>query len=271
MIKHLFNEKQSNLSTMKLNLSELILTKGKVTTYEEIVSALPKTCKSIIDIGCGNGTFLKYLDKDIPYFGIDLSENEIRDANILCSSRSKTHFKRSDIAIESIQLQKDNVAIFHMVSHIIPSFNDILSQLITNSIGGSFVMILTPNYNPQTTTESNRSYNNAVSLLPSLKNSGLKDPTINNFHWKPNILNSLSKIINRSHTIEIKEMEWEIKGNISNVLGLFLNTFYQFSQMTPKELSQTVAKLIDFFHSISQEGVIHVTRPFQLIKIKIND
>lgn len=43
--------------------------------------------ETIIDIGCGPGSILKYLPRDISYWGVDISENYIRAARRRLSAR----------------------------------------------------------------------------------------------------------------------------------------------------------------------------------------
>jgi len=52
--------------------------KREKTYYKEVISLIPSDVKSILDIGCGEGTFLNMLEDKISTVGLDVSRTALR-------------------------------------------------------------------------------------------------------------------------------------------------------------------------------------------------
>jgi len=69
------------------------------------VLKLLKNKKSILDLACGQGVLQRYLDKNIQYLGVDISNKMIQKAKFY--NRNKKHiFLNKDLSKEAVKLEK---------------------------------------------------------------------------------------------------------------------------------------------------------------------
>ncbi|PIQ78186.1 hypothetical protein COV82_01670 [Candidatus Peregrinibacteria bacterium CG11_big_fil_rev_8_21_14_0_20_46_8] len=85
---------------------------------EIVVQLIPKSAKSLLDAGCGNGRLLNYLNPQIEYLGIDNSRELLKHAK---KRYPQGHFEYGDILALHAIPQKFDVITCIAVFHHIPN------------------------------------------------------------------------------------------------------------------------------------------------------
>jgi 2-polyprenyl-3-methyl-5-hydroxy-6-metoxy-1,4-benzoquinol methylase len=108
-----------------------------LTLFRWIVQTIPNTAKSLVDVGCGNGGFLKYVRTQIPSMhlvGVDIVPNQEIEG---------ISFHQVD-ALEANLGEKFDVVVSQAVIEHVPDLTKFISQLarLCNDGGQVFVMTL---------------------------------------------------------------------------------------------------------------------------------
>lgn len=100
-----------------------------------------KTSGTVLDYGCGDGTFLKFIkDKNFSILGF---EPNIKAAETAKSKISENHITTSLDSVENNSL--DIITLWHVLEHI-PNPEEILSKLRLKLKNDGYIVIAVPNY-----------------------------------------------------------------------------------------------------------------------------
>ncbi len=115
---------------------EALQDEGNIKRIKETASLIPPDTTSLVDIGCGNGVFVNYLQKEIPnlnLFAIDRSKSALKYV--------KTENKEGDIAdIPLPDNSFDCVTCLEVIEHLpVGVFQKALSELVR--ISNKYVII----------------------------------------------------------------------------------------------------------------------------------
>ncbi len=118
---------------------EALQDEGNIKRIKETASLIPPDTTSLVDIGCGNGVFVNYLQKEIPnlnLFAIDRSKSALKYV--------KTENKEGDIAdIPLPDNSFDCVTCLEVIEHLpVGVFQKALSELVR--ISNKYVIISVP-------------------------------------------------------------------------------------------------------------------------------
>lgn len=99
---------------------------------------------AILDVGCGNGHFLKYFKKVESYYGVDIKESQIKE---LKERHPRQSFKKVNLDEEKITLDKkfDTILLLAVIEHI---FNQkfMMKNLLNHLKPNGIIAITTPTY-----------------------------------------------------------------------------------------------------------------------------
>ncbi|MGC9778160.1 MAG: class I SAM-dependent methyltransferase [Candidatus Heimdallarchaeota archaeon] len=93
---------------------------------------IPKTLaksvegNSVLDLGCGTGTFQKFLPNNINYIGIDLNE----DFLVYAEKKGKGAFYKRDILNDLSEFKADTVILSDVLHHVTPNHQKLLDNAI---------------------------------------------------------------------------------------------------------------------------------------------
>lgn len=109
-----------------------------IALFDWILENVPNSATSLVDVGCGNGGFLRYVKSrrpDLELWGIDLTANEEVDG---------IRFVQTD-AVEAKIDRKFDVIVTQAVIEHIPDVRSFCNQLVKLSHEGSLVFVMTLN------------------------------------------------------------------------------------------------------------------------------
>lgn len=90
-------------------------TNPNLSLFSWIVDRIPTTARSTLDVGCGNGDFLRFVRKrreDLKLVGIDLVENHNDEA-------ARIEYHRLDVSVEQLSERFDVVVSLATIEHVI--------------------------------------------------------------------------------------------------------------------------------------------------------
>lgn len=90
------------------------------------------TNNNILDIGCGCGNMIPYINAKINYLGIDLNENYIRDAKNSYKSKNYLFINENILNIGSLDTKFDVI----MLNGVLISLNNEEADILLNFISG---------------------------------------------------------------------------------------------------------------------------------------
>ena len=112
------------------------------TVYQNVISLVPPPMK-ILDIGCGNGNFLKFLkkkEKHMELHGIDLSENSYPGIKFIKADYNSFDIKEKFDVITSFMVIEHIKDVHAFIKKIISNSNDRSVWLIINTINNHSII-----------------------------------------------------------------------------------------------------------------------------------
>jgi|GEM_PF-5289224 len=119
--------------------------------WQEVMKSLHTSPASILDIGCGNGRFLQFLQKELEkfsYTGLDFSEKLLEFAAKTETGKNSVQFKQIDLINQEdlrsvLQNNKYDLITVFAVMHHLPTFADckMLLQLLAEHLNADGVLV----------------------------------------------------------------------------------------------------------------------------------